>query len=86
MVSTLTRPLAVPDTYPTGIVVASSRSAANSRIRITVSENVRAKLAEAQNTEHADKISDIKGVQMKIEWAARSVPMCLRPIRWLRIP
>jgi peptide chain release factor 2 len=32
---------------------------------------LRAKLAELKMQQHAEKISDIKGVQMKIEWGSQ---------------
>ena len=56
---------------PTGIVVSSQVE----RIHFQNLENcrnmLRARLAEIKEREHLEKISDIKGVQMKIEWGSQ---------------
>ena len=67
---------------PTGIVVASQQERSQFQNKDNCMKMLRAKLVELQMQEKADKISDLKGVQLKIEWAARSAPMCSCPTRW----
>ncbi len=56
---------------PTGIVVASQQERSQFQNKDNCMKMLRAKLAELKAQQHADKISDIKGVQMKIEWGSQ---------------
>ena len=67
---------------PTGIVVSCQTERSQFQNRDTCMRMLRSKLVELQMQAHAEKISDIKGVQLKIEWAARSVLTCLCPTSW----
>ena len=71
---------------PTGIVVASQQERSQFQNKDNCMKMLRAKLLELKAQQHAEKISDIKGVQMKIEWEARSAPTSSCPTRWLRTP
>ena len=53
---------------PTGIVVASQQERSQFQNKDNCMKMLRAKLLELKAQQHAEKISDIKGVQMKIEW------------------
>ena len=56
---------------PTGIVVSSQVERSHFQNLENCKEMLRAKLAEIKEREHLEKISDIKGVQMKIEWGSQ---------------
>ena len=56
---------------PTGIVVASQQERSQFQNKDNCMKMLRAKLAELKAPQHAEKISDIKGVQMKIEWGSQ---------------
>ena len=56
---------------PTGVVVASQLERSQFQNRDTAMRMLRSKLVEIQEQQHAEKISDIKGVQMKIEWGSQ---------------
>ena len=56
---------------PTGIVVSSQQERSQFQNKDTCMRMLRAKLVELQMQAHAEKISDLKGVQMKIEWGSQ---------------
>ena len=56
---------------PTGIVVASQVERSHFQNLENCKNMLRAKLAEIKEREHLEKISDIKGVQLKIEWGSQ---------------
>ncbi len=56
---------------PTGIVVSSQVERSHFQNLENCKNMLRAKLAEIKEREHLEKISDIKGVQMKIEWGSQ---------------
>ena len=56
---------------PTGIVVASQVVRSHFQNLENCKNMLRARLAEIKEREHLEKISDIKGVQMKIEWGSQ---------------
>ena len=56
---------------PTGIVVASQVERSHFQNLENCRNMLRARLAEIKEREHLEKISDIKGVQMKIEWGSQ---------------
>ena len=56
---------------PTGIVVASQQERSQFQNKETCMKMLRSKLVELQMQQHAEKISDIKGVQLKIEWGSQ---------------
>ena len=56
---------------PTGIVVSCQNERSQFQNRDTCMKMLRAKLIEIKEREHLEKISDIKGVQMKIEWGSQ---------------
>ena len=56
---------------PTGIVVASQQERSQFQNKDNCMKMLRAKLMELKAQQHAEKISDIKGVQMKIEWGSQ---------------
>ena len=56
---------------PTGVVVASQQERSQFQNRETCYRMLRDKLVQLQMQAHAEKISDLKGVQMKIEWGDR---------------
>ncbi len=56
---------------PTGIVVASQVERSHFQNLENCKSMLRAKLAEIKEREHLEKIEDIKGVQMKIEWGSQ---------------
>ncbi|MCQ2443571.1 MAG: peptide chain release factor 2 [Oscillospiraceae bacterium] len=56
---------------PTGIVVASQQERSQFQNRDTCYRMLRDKLVQLQMQAHAEKISDLKGVQMKIEWGSQ---------------
>ena len=56
---------------PTGIVVACQTERSQFQNRETCMRMLRSKLVEIKEREHLDKISDIKGIQQKIEWGSQ---------------
>ena len=56
---------------PTGIVVSSQVERSHFQNLENCRSMLRAKLAEIKEREHLEKISDIKGVQQKIEWGSQ---------------
>ncbi|MBR4953040.1 MAG: peptide chain release factor 2 [Oscillospiraceae bacterium] len=56
---------------PTGIVVSCQVERSQFQNRDACMTMLRAKLAEIKEREHLEKIDDIKGVQMKIEWGSQ---------------
>ena len=56
---------------PTGVVVSSQQERSQVQNRENCMKMLRSKLLELKAQQHAEKISDIKGVQMKIEWGSQ---------------
>ena len=56
---------------PTGIVVSCQTQRDQFQNKETCMRMLRSKLIEIKEREHLDKISDIKGTQMKIEWGSQ---------------
>jgi peptide chain release factor 2 len=56
---------------PTGVVVASTQERSQLQNKMTCYRMLRDKLVQLQMQAHAEKISDLKGVQMKIEWGSQ---------------
>ncbi len=56
---------------PTGIVVASQQERSQFQNKDICYRMLRDKLVQLQMQAHAEKISDLKGVQMKIEWGSQ---------------
>ena len=56
---------------PTGIVVSSQVERSHFQNLENCRNMLRARLAEIKEREHLEKISDIKGVQMKIDWGSQ---------------
>ena len=56
---------------PTGIVVFCQTERSQFQNRDNAMKMLKAKLAELKLQQHAEKISDLKGVQMKIEWGSQ---------------
>jgi len=56
---------------PTGIVVACQMERSQHQNRDVAMRMLRSKLIEIKERQHLDKISDIKGEQMKIEWGSQ---------------
>lgn len=56
---------------PTGIVVSSQQERSQFQNKATCYRMLRDKLVQLQMQAHAEKISDLKGVQMKIEWGSQ---------------
>ncbi len=56
---------------PTGIVVSSQVERSHFQNLENCKDMLRSRLAEIKEREHLEKISDIKGVQMKIEWGSQ---------------
>ena len=56
---------------PTGVVVACQTERSQFQNKDTCMRMLRSKLVELKMQEHAEKISNIKGVQLKIEWGSQ---------------
>ena len=56
---------------PTGVVVACQTERSQFQNKDNCMRMLRAKLLEMKMQQHAEKISDLKGVQMKIEWGSQ---------------
>ena len=56
---------------PTGIVVACQTERSQFQNNDTCMKMLRSKLIQIKEQEHLDKISDIKGIQLKIEWGSQ---------------
>ena len=56
---------------PTGVVVSCQTERSQVQNRENCMRMLRAKLMELKAQQHAEKLSDIKGVQMKIEWGSQ---------------
>ena len=56
---------------PTGIVVSCQTERSQFQNKDTCMRMLRSRLVQIKTQEHLDKISDIKGVQLKIEWGSQ---------------
>ena len=56
---------------PTGVIVSCQTERSQHQNREYAMRMLRSKLVEIKEREHLDKIGDIKGVQMKIEWGSQ---------------
>ena len=69
---------------PTGIVVSSQVERSHFQNLENCKNMLRARLAEIKEREHLEKISDIKGVQMKIEWGSQIRSYVFMPYQLVR--
>ena len=69
---------------PTGIVVASQQERSQFQNKDNCMKMLRAKLLELKAQQHAEKISDIKGVQLKIEWGSPIRPYVFMPYQMVK--
>ena len=69
---------------PTGIVVASQQERSQFQNKDNCMKMLRAKLLELKAQQHAEKISDIKGVQMKIEWGSQIRSYVFMPYQMMK--
>ncbi len=56
---------------PTGVTVSSQTERSQFQNRDNCMKMLRSKLIQIKTQEHLDKVSDIKGVQLKIEWGSQ---------------
>lgn len=56
---------------PTGVVVSSQTERSQFQNKDTCMKMLRSKLIQIKTQDHLEKISDIKGVQLKIEWGSQ---------------
>ncbi len=56
---------------PTGVTVSSQTERSQFQNRDNCMKMLRSKLIQIKTQEHLDKISDIKGIQLKIEWGSQ---------------
>ena len=56
---------------PSGVIVACQNERSQHQNREVAMKMLKSKLMEIKTREHLDKIEDIKGVQMKIEWGSQ---------------
>jgi peptide chain release factor 2 len=56
---------------PTGVVVACQTERSQFQNKDTCMKMLRSRLLQIKTQEHLEKISDIKGVQLKIEWGSQ---------------
>lgn len=69
---------------PTGIMVSCQTERSQFQNRDTCMKMLRSKLVELQMQAHAEKISDIKGVQFKIEWGSQICSYVFMPYQLVK--